>query len=113
MSIADFLHDQTVIMVLQLVIGRLWKSNPQLENKFIPWVSLGLSFIGYNLMPATANAASSLSGLAPYASAAVLAALQTALVTGVHSFSKNALSPLWENALKAIAFKIIQRGETK
>jgi hypothetical protein len=111
MSITAFLNNQVVIMMLQLIVGKLWKANPKLNNAVIPWVSLILSLIGYTIMPAPAAAASALTGLAPYASTALLAVTQTLLVTGVHGFSKNALQPLWNNVLKALAYKVIGGGK--
>lgn len=111
MDLGQFLKDQTVIMVLQLVVGKLWKNNPNLENKFIPWVSYVLSLIGYNILPATAHAAASSTGLTPYVSTAVLAALQTVFVTGFHGTFKNAISPFLKNAARAVAIKFLESNK--
>lgn len=108
MDLSKFLQDQTVLAVLQLVVGKLWKNNPNLANKFIPWVSYVLALIGYTVMPGTANAAASATGLTPYFSTAVLAAVQTVFVTGFHGTFKNAITPFLKNAAKAVAIKFLE-----
>ena len=111
MSITQFLHEQFVIMILQLALGKVLKNNPSFENKFIGWATYALSLIGYTLAPASAHAAASLAPVTPYISTFALAGLQTILVTGVHSFSKNSLLPILQNGLRAVAYKILGGGK--
>lgn len=105
--ILQFLSEQSVLGFLQLIVGKLIKNNPSVPNIVIPWVTLLLSILGYTVAPASAQATGALSPLMPALNVGLMAILQTVMITGVHSFSKNSIGPLLSLGLRAAALKII------
>lgn len=81
----------TLIMgVLQLGASALLKRKPEFPNAFIPWLNLIVGLIGFSVVPVVANAGDGnpIVGAVAVGGAAIL---QTLLVTGAHSFWKNAV----------------------
>ncbi len=109
MNLAGLLSEQTLIGLLQLLLGSAVK--PQLKDKlhasgvkltaWIPLLNVILAYIGFTIMPASAVAATAIGHVSGEAASVLVAAiLQTVVVTGAHSTFKNTLFP----ALRALAF---------
>jgi hypothetical protein len=104
-TLVKLLGEQWVIGALQLLLGGLVK--PQLKDKLlatgqkatglIPLLNLVIAYLGFQLMPASAQAAAFIGTLVPIregASVLALALLQTVMITGTHSTLKNTVVPV-------------------
>lgn len=93
-KILALLNLPLVLAALQWGVGALLKKHPTFPNQFIPLVTYLLALFGFAVVPAPANAASTLAGLVGPTSSIFLAALvQNLLVTGAHSTWKNSVIP--------------------
>jgi Na+-translocating ferredoxin:NAD+ oxidoreductase RnfA subunit len=106
------LSEQTIIALLQLIVGKWAKGTVWFENKFIPVLTWLCAVVGFTLLPASAHAAS-LGGVLPVVGSVFgIALFQNFLVTGVHSSFKNTVIPaFWDgvNLLAKIAQNRLQR----
>lgn len=105
----ELLSNQTVIAMGQLLVGKFLKEREGFENKFIPVLTFLLAVLGYQVLPATAQAAGFLAPAAPVAASAVMALFQTLLVTGTHSTFKNTVVPVGKWALIKAAEAVLGR----
>lgn len=101
----QLLGEQWLIGVIQLILGYFIKGT--LKDKLlaigvkatglIPLINVLIAAIGFQVLPVSAEAASFLGVFLPVkegANVAVLALLQTVMVTGVHSTIKNTVKPV-------------------
>ena len=95
----ELLSSQTLIALAQLLVGKYLKNVETFKNNLIPVITFLLAVLGYQVMPATAQAAGFLAPAAPVAASAVMALFQTLLVTGTHSTFKNTVIPVGKWAL--------------
>ena len=106
-AVLAFLNQGAVLGLLQLAVGKILKGHPKFDNKFIPWFTFVVSLLGYTLSPAAAHAAGVLGKAGGALSVGLAAVLQTVLVTGIHSFSKNSILPILTGGLKTAAFAFL------
>lgn len=115
--ILQWLASMGLLTGIQLFVGSKLKAWPDFKNRYIPWVTLLLAILGYQLTPVAAVAA----GVAVTAGATpglvsqvlgtgALVLAQTLLTTGLHSFSKNALLPTLTGLLRAVALTVLKGG---
>lgn len=107
-EILTLLQEQSVIIFGTFIVNKWLKGRTWFDNSFIPVFTLLASYLGYTLAPTSAHAAGLLSPLAPAAGAGAMAILQTVLITGTHSLSKNTLIPLLKLGLRAAALSILK-----
>ena len=106
------LSEQTIIGLLQILVGKWAKGQAWFENKFIPVLTWVCAVVGLTVLPASAHAAA-LGGVLPVVGSVFgLALFQNFLVTGVHSSFKNTVIPaFWDgvNLLSKLASNRLQR----
>jgi len=95
--IVQLLGEQWVIGLVQLIAGKLIKDSAAGKlNPFIPVLNAILAAIGFQILPASAEAAGFIGSLFPIKeglSVVGLSILQTVMVTGTHSTFKNTVVP--------------------
>ena len=79
-----------VIAVAQWLAGFYLKKKPGVVNQVIPWVTMILGWIGYNVVPVDAGAAGFLNA-GKIAGGLLLGTVQTILLTGFHEWVLHAL----------------------
>lgn len=79
------------VPVLQGLVGKLVKSHPNIDNKFIPLFTFLAAVLGFSATPIVQNAGSA--GAAA-AQVGLASAISTVAVTGLHSIFKNSLGKL-------------------
>jgi len=108
--ILSLLNEQTVIAVLQVVVGGWAKKQAWFANKFIPALTYIVALVGFTLAPASAHAASLLGSVAGQGgNVLLLAGLQNLFVTGTHSTWKNFVVPTFWDAVKILAGRLEQK----
>lgn len=107
-ELLSLLQEQAVVILAVFLSGKYLKTQPWFNNQFIPVVTLLLSYLGYSLAPASAHAAGLLSPVVPAIGVGAMTILQTLLITGTHSFSKNAILPLLKLGLRAAALSVLK-----
>lgn len=113
-ALFGLLSEQTVVGAIQLMVGgkvKKWAKGDKRVTALIPWFTLLLSYIGFTVMPVSAQAATSLGPLAPQIGAVVGGLVQTVMVTGTHGFYKNALKPVLKTLLGRLLLAYV--GEEK
>jgi len=104
------LGDQSIIAVMQLLVGKWLKENPAVPNRVIPVLTFIAAVIGYTMLPTAASAASAVGAVVgPTTSVVMLALFQNLLVTGTHSTFKNTLFPALRVGLSFLA-KLVTKG---
>ena len=81
----------------QMLVGKIVKNNPGIDNTFIPIFTFLAAVLGYSVSPIGA------SGPGEVVAAATAS---TAVVTAAHSIFKNTLIPIFVKALPALFKKI-------
>lgn len=103
----SLLNEQTVIGLMQLVLGRWLKGVKEFENRWVPVATFVLAVLGFSIAPVTAHAAGALTPAVPMAGVFLSALGQNLMITGMHSSWKNTVAPAILDLLGWAASKLV------